>query len=93
MTRLDAVSTYVKNLIEERGLRCFSVYPDYQISGIGGECPVTLEALGDLLEGAGADGGVLLVTDNPLAEQDVPDWVSVRGYSILETLFEQPLKY
>ncbi|MEM0075819.1 MAG: hypothetical protein QXT39_06700 [Conexivisphaerales archaeon] len=83
----------VEKVIQESGLRCFSVYPDYHISGIGGECPETLKILGDLLETTSPDEAVLLVTDNPHAEHDVPNWVAVRRYKILESRMEQPLKY
>ncbi|MEM3656687.1 MAG: sulfurtransferase TusA family protein [Thermoprotei archaeon] len=83
----------IERVIQGSGLRCFSVYPEYYVSGIGGECPETLKTLGDLLEAANPNTAVLLVTDNPRAEQDVPNWVTVRGYKILDIRTEQPLKY
>lgn len=89
----ERVGDAAKRVIQETGLRCFSVYPTYRVSGIGGECPETLRSLGDILEAASQEDAALLVTDNPLAEQDVPRWVSIRSYHILETRFEAPLKY
>lgn len=88
-----AIAPVATKVIEGRGLKCFSTYPEYHVSGIGGECPETLKVLGDLLESANPDDAVLLVTDNPAAEKDVPNWVSARGYTVLETRMEQPLRY
>lgn len=89
----DNAKKVAETVIRERGLRCFSTYPAYRVSGIGGECPETLKSLGDILDAASLEDAALLVTDNPLAEQDVPRWVSIRGYRILESRFEDPLKY
>ena len=52
-----------------------------------------MRSLGDILDAASREEAALLVTDNPLADQDVPRWVSIRGYHILETRSETPLKY
>ena len=89
----DDAKKAAEKVIQERGLRFFSTYPAHRVSGIGGECPETLKALGDILEATSPEDAALLVTDNPHAEQDVPRWVSIRGYHILESRFEEPLKY
>ena len=81
----------LKSLIEEFHIRCFSVYPDYEISGIGGECPETLSQLDQLMQSIGEDESVHLVTDNSIADKDVPQWVSTRGHKILETTREGQL--
>ncbi len=83
--------TKLRSLIEQLHIRCFSVYPDYEISGIGGECPETLNQLDQLMQGIQKDESVHLVTDNPLADKDVPQWVSIRGHKILETRREGTL--
>ncbi len=89
----DSACESVKKVVKERGIRCFSVYPEYQVSRIGGECPETLRSLDEVLESASANSAALLVTDNPKAEQDVPSWTSTRGYAILERRVEDALKY
>jgi glycine cleavage system H protein len=93
LTNSNYACECAKKIIEERGIRCFSIYPDFKISGIGGECPETLRNIGDLLEHANPGSSVLLVTDNPKADQDVSNWVSIKGYAILEKRIEPSLKY
>ncbi|MCL5067649.1 MAG: sulfurtransferase TusA family protein [Thaumarchaeota archaeon] len=83
--------TKLRSLIEQLHIRCFSVYPDYEISGIGGECPETLNQLDQLMAGIQRDESVHLATDNPVADKDVPQWVSIRGHKILETRREGTL--
>ena len=85
------VATRIQSLIEELHIRCFSVYPDYEISGIGGECPETLNQLDQLMQSIGENESVHLVTDNPIADKDVPQLVSIRGHKILETRREGQL--
>ena len=89
----DSICGRVERYVKERGIRCFSVYPSFSVSGIGGDCPETLKALGDTLEAAGEEDSALLVTDNPQAERDVPNWTSTHGFRIIETRFESPLRY
>lgn len=89
----EALNEKVKAIALERGVRCFSVYPVYKVSGIGGECPETLKSVEDILERAEKEDVLLLVTDNPRAQQDVPSWVEAHGYHIVEARFEQALKY
>jgi glycine cleavage system H protein len=74
----------MQNMIDQLHVRCFSVYPDYEISGIGGECPETLSQLDNLMHDIQSDECVHLVTDNPVADKDVPRWVSIRAHKILE---------
>jgi hypothetical protein len=82
----------VKDVAEE-GLDPFRLIPPCRVSGIGGEYPETLKHLGDTLEATIAEDAALLVTDNPLAEKDVPKRVSIRRYHILESRLEEPLEY
>jgi glycine cleavage system H protein len=89
----DSICGHVERYVNERGIRCFSVYPSFSVSGIGGDCPETLKALGDSLEAAGEGDSALLVTDNPQAEKDVPNWTSAHGFRIIETRFETPIRY
>ncbi|MDG7011814.1 MAG: sulfurtransferase TusA family protein [Nitrososphaerota archaeon] len=78
-------------LVEKFHVRCFYVYPDYEVSGIGGECPETLGGLDELMKRMKEDQTVHLVTDNKLADADVPNWAFLRGYRMLETRREGSL--
>jgi TusA-related sulfurtransferase len=60
-------------------IRCFSVYPDYEITDVGGDCSETLSELEDLIKGIREDEIVHLVTDNPVADKQIPKWVSISG--------------
>jgi len=70
--------------IEEFRIRCFSVYPDHEISGIGGECPETLSNLDELMQST-PDDETAPATNNSVADKDVPKWASIQGRKILET--------
>ena len=74
---------FLREAIHTFRVRCFKVYPDYEISGIGGECPETLGQLHLLMTNMHSDESVHVVTDNPVAPIDVPTWVSARGYRML----------
>lgn len=73
-----------EDAIRSLRIRCFAVYPDHEVSGIGGECPETLVAMGELMAAMDEDESVHLVTDNPTAPRDVPAWAALRGYRILD---------
>lgn len=82
-----------RRLIEGLHLRCFSHFPDHEVSGIGGECPETLSTVDELLRTTDDGAIVHLVTDNPVADRDVPRWVATRRYSILEARREGSLAH
>jgi TusA-related sulfurtransferase len=42
-------------------------------------CPLPVIALARAMSGAGAAGRVLLLSDDPAAESDVPAWCRLRG--------------
>ncbi len=79
----DARASF-EDAIRRLRVRCFAVFPDYEVSGIGGECPETLVAMGELMASISDDEAVHLVTDNLTAPTDVPAWVALRGYRILD---------
>jgi len=61
------VEAVLHDKIEEFRIRCFSVYPDHEISGIGGECPETLSNLDELMQSI-PDDETAPATDNPVAD-------------------------
>ena len=81
----------LRQLVGRFHVRCFAVYPDYEVSGIGGECPETLAQLDELMQKMDGDETVHLVSDNRLADTDVPKWVSLKGHRILESRREGSL--
>ncbi len=75
---------FLRDAIRTFRVRCFKIHPDYEISGIGGECPETLAQLDVLIANIQDDESVHLATDNPAAPRDVSNWVSARGHRILD---------
>ncbi|HLE53906.1 MAG TPA: hypothetical protein VI999_01510 [Thermoplasmata archaeon] len=91
LVRPEAARSGFRDLIAQLRIRCFSVLPDHEVSGIGGECPETLAALDELMQAGDDETVVHLVTDNPAADRDVPQWIATRRYAMLETRREGTL--
>ncbi len=84
LMNVHALESSFREKIGNLRVRCFRNYPDYEISGIGGECLETLRILDDLMRNMKDDELVHLATDDPSASKDVPNWISSRSHRLVE---------
>lgn len=73
-----------KSLIDEFLVRCFKVYPDYEMYELGTECAATLTKLDELLTKIDIGAIVYLASDDITADLELMRWSKERSQSILE---------
>jgi glycine cleavage system H protein len=81
---IDECHDEIKKLIEKLHVRCFSVFPDYEMFEIGVECAATLTKLDDLISKIAVGNIIHVVSDDTSADLEMIRWSEERGQNLLE---------
>ena len=79
--------------IRELGVRCFKVFPDYEMWEIGVECAAVLSRLDDIMERCHVGDVVHVVSDDRFADIEIARWADETGQALLETRQEDQLMH
>ena len=75
-------------------VKCFKLFPDFQMFEIGTECSATLAKLDEFMENSMQKGQVIrLVSDDPTADLELVRWADQKKQEIVEILEEKNVAY
>ena len=83
----------VESQVRELGVRCFKVFPDYEMWEIGTECAVVLSKLNELMEQYKVGDVVHVVSDDKFADIEIARWSDQTEQSVLESRPEGKLMH
>lgn len=75
----------IRGQIRELRVRCFKVYPDYEMWEIGVECAAVLVRLNELMERMAISEAVHVVSDDPTADIEMERWSDQTGQPVVES--------
>ena len=84
LVSLPAAATAIEKKIEERHVRCFAAFPDYEMYSVGTECSSVLVKLGDLLANSPSRSVVHIVSDDVTAEAEMGRWSEATGNPVVD---------
>ena len=80
--------------IRKYHVKCFRLFPDFQMFEIGTECSATLAKLEEFMEKSMQKGQVIrLVSDDPTADLELLRWADQNHQEIVEILKEKNMAY
>lgn len=80
--------------IRKYHVKCFKLFPDFQMFEIGTECSATLAKLDEFMENSMQKGQVIrLVSDDPTADLELLRWADQNHQEIVEILKEKNKAY
>jgi len=83
----------IRAQIRDLHVKCFGVYPDYEMWEIGVECAAVLVRLNELLKRCKVNDVVHVVSDDPTADIEMERWADETGQQILESRKEGNLMH
>lgn len=76
--------------IRKNNVKCFKLFPDFQVFEIGTECSATLAKLGEMMNKSVKKGQVIrLVSDDPTADLELLRWAEHNKHEIVEIVKER----
>ncbi|VFJ12980.1 hypothetical protein [Candidatus Nitrosocosmicus franklandus] len=76
--------------IKKYNVKCFKLFPDFQVFEIGTECSTTLAKLGEMMNKSVKKGQVIrLVSDDPTADLELLRWAEHNKHEIIEIVKER----
>ena len=88
---LSEASELLEARLRQLGVKCFSEFPDREMSEIGVECSAVLVTLSDLLAASPSGTVVHLVTDDPSSDIEMERWRTQTGNLLLDSQREGSL--
>lgn len=80
------------NQIKQFDVKCFKLFPDYQMFELGTECSKTLAKLGEFMENNMKTGQVIrLVSDDPTADLELTRWIEENKQELVEIVEEKKI--
>ena len=80
--------------IKKHHVKCFKLFPDFQIFEIGTECSATLAKLDEFMGKSMKNGQVIrLVSDDPTADLELLRWADLNQQEIVEIVKERNSAY
>ncbi len=77
-------------LIKKFSVKCFKLFPDFQMYEIGTECSATLAKLDDFINTKMQVGQVVhLVSDDPTADLEITRWTDENKQQLVEIIMEK----
>lgn len=83
--RLPEAQPLISRQLQERHVRCFAAFPDYELFDIGVECAAVLVKLNELLANSQAGAVVHVVSDDSSAEIEMQRWADQTGNAVLDS--------
>ncbi|HEY6536617.1 MAG TPA: hypothetical protein VIY08_12590 [Candidatus Nitrosocosmicus sp.] len=80
----------LQELIKKFNVKCFKMFPDFELYELGTECSATLAKLGDFMDEKMENNQIIhLVSDDPTADLEVSRWVIDNKQELVEIMIEK----
>lgn len=90
LKKIDDCKQEMLSQIRKYHVKCFKLFPDFQIFEIGTECAATLAKLDEFMNKSMKKGQVIrLVSDDPTADLELLRWAEQNQEEIVEIIKEQ----
>jgi glycine cleavage system H protein len=85
LKRLPEAEPAIARALEERNVRCFAEFPDYEMFDAGVECAAILVKLNELLANSEPRSVVHIISDDRGADVEMVRWAEQTGNALLES--------
>lgn len=90
LKRIEDCKDDLEEQIKRYNVKCFKVFPDYQMFELGTECSATLAKLDEFMGKSMLEGDVIrLVSDDPTADLELLNWAERNSQEIIEIVKEK----
>ncbi len=80
----------LQELIKKFNVKCFKMFPDFELYELGTECSATLAKLGDFMDKKMENNQIIhLVSDDPTADLEVSRWIIDNKQELVEIMMEK----
>ena len=80
----------LQELIKKFNVKCFKMFPDFELYELGTECSATLAKLGDFMDEKMENNQIIhLVSDDPTADLEVSRWAIDNKQELVEIMMEK----
>jgi glycine cleavage system H lipoate-binding protein/TusA-related sulfurtransferase len=87
---IDQCRSEISHLIKKFNVKCFKIFPDFEMYELGTECSATLAKLDDFMDKRMGVGQIVhLVSDDPTADLEVTRWISEHNQELVEIIMEK----
>jgi glycine cleavage system H lipoate-binding protein/TusA-related sulfurtransferase len=87
---IDQCKSEISHLIKKFNVKCFKIFPDFEMYELGTECSATLAKLDEFMEKRMDIGQIVhLVSDDPTADLEVTRWISEHNQELVEISMEK----
>ncbi len=87
---IEQCKNELQELIKKFNVKCFKMFPDFELYELGTECSATLAKLGDFMDKKMTNNQIIhLVSDDSTADLEVSRWTIDNKQELVEIMMEK----